>query len=450
MGEKFSANPVTGTGSLNIPVYTSPRRSGFGPQLSLYYDSVSGNGSTGWGWDLSIPSITLKTDKGLPRYHDSDESDVFILSGAEDLVPVLREVDGRWERDVLRRKIGTDDYLVHHYRPRVEGLFALIERWTRQRDSDTYWRSISKDKVTTLYGKSGESRIADPADPTCVFSWLICESYDDKRNAILYQYVPEDSKGISLSHAHESNRTNESRSANRYLKHVKYGNRTPRQPGEDLTQRSDWLFEVAFDHGEHDPNYSGEWFCRHDPLPWYRAGFEVRTYRLCQRALMFHQLFGSATIPEQVWRLPQLATPPTLQYTSARHSPAITRTGPSSRQITVASGGTSDHEPMVCSKGALMTSNKLSSATKRLFAEASESENDRPVNLLIRVTDSLSPETEATISSWGGYVRTRAGDVVSLTLPLRHLDALTNLESVIYVEVAEPLYPESSNLRIGE
>jgi hypothetical protein len=39
MGEKFSVNPVTGTGSLNIPIYASPRRSGFGPQLSLSFRS---------------------------------------------------------------------------------------------------------------------------------------------------------------------------------------------------------------------------------------------------------------------------------------------------------------------------------------------------------------------------------------------------------------------------
>jgi hypothetical protein len=34
MSEKFSANPVTGTGSMSVPIYTSPGRSGFGPQLS--------------------------------------------------------------------------------------------------------------------------------------------------------------------------------------------------------------------------------------------------------------------------------------------------------------------------------------------------------------------------------------------------------------------------------
>ena len=89
MGEKFAANPVTGTGSMTVPIATSPGRSGFGPQLSLSYDSGSGNGPFGFGWSLSLPSITRKTDKGLPQYRDAEESDVFILSGAEDLVPVL-------------------------------------------------------------------------------------------------------------------------------------------------------------------------------------------------------------------------------------------------------------------------------------------------------------------------------------------------------------------------
>src|SRR4051812_28155751 len=90
MGEKFAATPVTGMGSMSVPIATSPGRSGFGPQLSLSYDSGSGNGPFGFGWSLSLPSITRKTDKGLPRYEDVKESDVYVLSGAEDLVPVLR------------------------------------------------------------------------------------------------------------------------------------------------------------------------------------------------------------------------------------------------------------------------------------------------------------------------------------------------------------------------
>jgi len=37
-------------------------------------------GPFGLGWNLPLPSITRKTDKGLPYYNDADESDVFILS----------------------------------------------------------------------------------------------------------------------------------------------------------------------------------------------------------------------------------------------------------------------------------------------------------------------------------------------------------------------------------
>src|SRR5882757_2640878 len=81
---------------MSVPIVTSPGRWGFGPQLSLSYDSGSGNGPFGFGWSLSVPSITRKTEKGLPQYRDPDESDVFILSGTEDLVPEFKKSAGQW------------------------------------------------------------------------------------------------------------------------------------------------------------------------------------------------------------------------------------------------------------------------------------------------------------------------------------------------------------------
>jgi hypothetical protein len=81
-----------------------------------------------------------------------------------------------------------------------------------------------------------------------IFSWSICESYDDKGNAIRYQYKSENSDGVDLSAANERNRN---RSAQRYLKRIKYGNKTPRQPNENIALRSDWMFEVVFDYGDH-------------------------------------------------------------------------------------------------------------------------------------------------------------------------------------------------------
>src|SRR6476661_7495097 len=208
IGEKFAANPVTGTGSMSVPIATSPGRSGFGPQLSLSYDSGAGNGPFGFGWSLSLPLIARKTDKGLPKYEDADESDVFILSGAEDLVPAfktnpttsefVKDAKGNFVYDESTR----DGYLVRRYRPRIEGLFARIERWTGQSDGDVYWRSISKDNITTFYGKTEESRIVNPEDPSQIFTWLICQSYDDKGNAIVYKYNAESSEGIDLTQVH--------------------------------------------------------------------------------------------------------------------------------------------------------------------------------------------------------------------------------------------------------
>jgi hypothetical protein len=46
-----------GTGSMTVPIATSPGRGGFGPQLALSYDSGAGNGPFGLGWSLGLPQI---------------------------------------------------------------------------------------------------------------------------------------------------------------------------------------------------------------------------------------------------------------------------------------------------------------------------------------------------------------------------------------------------------
>jgi len=310
--EKFSANPSTGTGSLSVPIAASPGRSGFGPELSARYDSGSGNGPFGIGWSPDLPRIARRTDKGLPRYDDFETgefTDIFILSGAEDLVPVLRREDsGDWTRETEPDRHG---YCVEAYRPRTEGLFARIERWTSLADGVPHWRSISRDNVLTIYGLDARSRIADPDDPLHVFSWLISASYDDKGNAIVYDYVAENDDNVDLALASEQHR---SRTANRYLKRVRYGNRKPalldptrsgfRAPhlSADLAD-ADFMFSLVFDYGEghyEEATSGGEtfvhaayaprraWATRADPFSSFRSTFEVRTYRLCRHALMFH------------------------------------------------------------------------------------------------------------------------------------------------------------------
>ena len=53
-----------------------------------------------------------------------------------------------------------------------------------------------------------DSRIADPADPRRIFSWLICETYDDRGNVIVYDVQARGRRPASTCAApHERNRT---------------------------------------------------------------------------------------------------------------------------------------------------------------------------------------------------------------------------------------------------
>ncbi len=315
IGEKFTTNPVTGTASLAIPIFTSPGRSGFGPQLVLAYDSGGGNGPFGLGWKLSPASIVRKTDKGLPRYLDSEESDVFLLEGAEDLVPVLDASSGfPVSSEVI---VHDKTYLIRQYRPRIEGLFSLIERWVEQGAlANMFWRVIDRNNTTTWYGKSEDSRVADPDDPTHIFQWFICEMHDDKGNVAVTRYRREDGTAAARGIA-EANRADSARKANCYPERIRYGNLKPYLPalastpgpwpGPDDVSGQKWMFEVVFDYGDHAgaaPTTlpTSDWTTRRDPFSSHRAGFEVRTYRLCRRVLMFHHFELELGAPDYLVR----------------------------------------------------------------------------------------------------------------------------------------------------
>lgn len=282
IGEKFSANPITGTGSFSVPIAVTPGRAGFHPELSLVYDSGAGNGPFGLGWHLSVPHISRKTDKRLPEYLDADQSDVYLISGAEDLVPAL---DDTGVPDAFDR----DGFQIRRYRPRIEGLFARLER-LEDAAGDVHWVSTTPGNVRNVYGRSPEARIADPADPDRrrVFAWLLERSEDSLGNVIVYTYVGEDLSNVAAASAERHRLNGDAPVTNRYPKRIRYGNTVP---GDEQS----CVFELVFDYGEHDPTRpepqpapGATWPVRLDPFSTYRAGFEVRTYRLCRRILLFH------------------------------------------------------------------------------------------------------------------------------------------------------------------
>lgn len=317
--EKFTVNAVNGTAALEIAFPFSAGRNGFTPALGLSYNSGSGNSEFGLGWSMSLPSIQRKTDKKLPEYNDSIDSDVFILAGAEDLVPVLDDSGNKVQREVT---IDEKSYLVRYYRPRIEGLYARIEYIILKNNGvgNRWWRVTTKDNISTWYGLTDEGRIADPQQAARIFKWLPQLVCDNKGNIQLYHYIKENEENIPVT-VYEGSRLNGTAPCtNTYLRSVYYGNTEavfikhagsnpysgsvhwePNTLEPDLAELEglDYMFTTLWNYGEainletvpDDSNNPIGWPYRKDSFSDYRAGFEIRTRRKCYSVLQYHH-FG--------------------------------------------------------------------------------------------------------------------------------------------------------------
>jgi len=283
IGETFAPDLHTGTGNFTVPIALPPGRNGFQPQLNLVYSTGNGNGSFGLGWDLSVPGVSRKTSKGIPRYRDTEDDsarwDTFILSGSEDLVPVAL-----WEFDSVNgnrlRKLQNptpNDFAtapVVQFRPRTEGLFAKIFYY-RTADNP-HWKVQSKDGLTSFYGsprpRNAPANWMDPAivaDPDVrrkVCSWMLSRTEDTFGNQIVYDYL-RDSDVDALRDPLLTPPSLEERAVHHwdqlYLHRIRYVD-------YDQNGAATFLASVTFiyeDRADHSSNY--------------RNGFEVRTRLRC-------------------------------------------------------------------------------------------------------------------------------------------------------------------------
>ena len=278
IGDSFTPNFFSGTGSYSIPFPLTPAR-GLDPQVSLNYNSGAGNSEFGLGFSDSLPKISVVTNKKIPRYQGEDN---YTLDGVGELV---KKNSTSTNPNPRKEKNNSETFTVTTYLPRIENSFSKIELWTSNVNGISSWEVISTTNVTSLYGRTENGRISNPDDPLQVFEWLIEESTDAKGNKIRYAYKSENNENVPQT-IYEVNR---SFTANRYIQVIKYGNYFDEQNNEQFA------FEVIFDYGEYDlqdlqkvHTPTRYWACRKDPFSSYRSGFEIRTYRLCQHVLLFH------------------------------------------------------------------------------------------------------------------------------------------------------------------
>ncbi|MBV9931268.1 MAG: hypothetical protein JO013_10025 [Alphaproteobacteria bacterium] len=283
-----------GSGSLPFP-FDLPTARELNLELSIVYSSGGGNGLFGIGFAANIPAFSLNLRLGIPRY---DGSDPVAFAGA-DLVPSLVDRDGVWVRDVTERSEDGIDWRVTRYQPRVEGDFTLIEHWQEDGAGPGHWRTTSGENVVSYYGRSGEARVADPAEPKKVVEWLIEESRNPKGERILFHYREENDVNVPDRPANRGR----SVGANRYPDRIEYGNYLD----SDGVER--FAYRARFDYGELDLADPAAppvpWACRADPYSTYNSGFERRWYRLC-RALLVEicvpELFGGRPTITRAYR----------------------------------------------------------------------------------------------------------------------------------------------------
>lgn len=252
LGEKFSPDLFTGTGNFSVPIAVPPGRNGFQPELTLGYSSGNGNGTFGLGWALGIPGVTRKTSRGIPVY--SDSQDVFILSGAEDLVPVASTSSAT--------VTSSGNKITHQktqYRPRTEGLFARIVHHKKS-NGENYWEVRSKDGLISFYGTHDSEGndpcvIANPENRNAIFGWCLSKTVDPYGNEIIYEYERDLITTSTAANPHKYDQL--------YLSSIKYA-----QYIDNSIKK--YLCEVRFNYEE-----------RHDPFSSYRQGFEMRTTRRC-------------------------------------------------------------------------------------------------------------------------------------------------------------------------
>jgi RHS repeat-associated protein len=238
VGESFSPDLHTGTGNLSVPIGVPSGRAGVQPGLTLAYSTGQGNGPFGLGWSLSVPGVARDTSKQIPTY--DDEHDIFLLSGAEQLVPV-----------------GSPSQGAVRYRPRTEGLFARITHF--KAITDDYWEVRSRDGMTSLYGHVNEAgqdaaTVCNPNDNRRVFAWHLTQTVDPYGNRIEYLYEREPGREEGPHHWDQT-----------YLKSIRYGDYGP-TGNPQFMATVDFFYEA-----------------RPDPFSSYKAGFEIRTTRRCAR-----------------------------------------------------------------------------------------------------------------------------------------------------------------------
>ncbi|MCK7318538.1 virulence protein [Enterobacter cloacae] len=278
--------------SIPLPVFLPPARS-LAPVPALVYSSNTGNSEFGVGWQLPVATIRRDTRFGVPFYTDDDR---LTGPGGSTLLPVG---DSRSASELPFGSGSRRSYHVTTWYEKNTGPAVRFEQWRAVASADfsdefTFWIQYSPDGSLSLFGYSQTARLAPVNQPRQVAEWFLEESVTPRGEHILWSWRNEDQKDCS-----ETELLNHPDTVNIYLTKISWANVSAAKhfllPAEQAGS-TEWLCFMVFDYGERNtpedqiPPADGgkDWLIRPDVFSHWRYGFEVRTRRLCQEILLYH------------------------------------------------------------------------------------------------------------------------------------------------------------------
>lgn len=162
-----------GAATYTIPIQVPEGIHGIQPNLSIVYNSQSGNGLLGWGWNLGGMSAITRINQTL--YHDDNikgvdfNDDRFALDGQR-----LIEIAGTYGAN------GTE------YRTEVDGMTKIVS-YSEGNLSPSYFKVWLADGTIAYYGNSNDSKVMlRETDNVCI--WLLNRVEDRDGNYMTYHY----------------------------------------------------------------------------------------------------------------------------------------------------------------------------------------------------------------------------------------------------------------------
>lgn len=161
-----------GAATYQIPIKIADGTNGMQPQISVCYDSHTGNGIMGYGWNMSATSCIVRVGK---NYYYDGASDEIKLTTADNLM-----LDGQR----LIRTSGSNLSPGSVYAPEKED-YSIVEYTTiNSRDA---FRVKTKDGMIYEYGINADSYIR-AQNASCALYWLLSKVTDRYGNYMLYHY----------------------------------------------------------------------------------------------------------------------------------------------------------------------------------------------------------------------------------------------------------------------